>query len=57
MFLTLYYTTLGRLKPTLVTNSNYLHLVCNKNLYISQLFLVFGNYNLQSFFVRLQTYI
>ena len=30
--LTLYYSTIGLLKPTLVTNSNYLNLVCNKNL-------------------------
>ena len=30
--LTLYYSTVGLLKPTLVTNSNYLNLVCNKNL-------------------------
>ena len=30
--LTLYYSTVGLLKPTLVTNSNYLNLVRNKNL-------------------------
>ena len=29
---TLYYSTVGLLKPTLVTNSNYLNLVRNKNL-------------------------
>ena len=30
--LTLYYSTIGLLNPTLITNSNYLTLVCYKNL-------------------------
>ena len=33
--ITLYYSMEGLLKPTLVTNSNYLNLVCNKNLNFS----------------------
>ena len=41
MLLTLYYSTVGLLKPTLVSNSNYLNLICKKNLNFPDFFCLF----------------
>ena len=55
--LTLYYSTVGLLKPTLVTNSNNWNLVCNKNLKFADFSCLFFSITIKLFlFIELQEF-